>query len=128
VNPFRYWRDPVCVLACALYVVNRWFVPGDLKGRFLDNHFNDLLLIPAALPLYLWLLRRLGLRSSDAVPGWDEILVNLVIWTVAAEILAPIVWEWATGDLLDALAYLAGAVIAGLWWRNRFHFRRKPSQ
>lgn len=125
---FRYGRDPVCWLACLFYAVNRWLVPADLKGAFLNGHFDDLLLIPAVLPLYLWVLRKLGLRSSDAYPGWEEIFVNLVIWTIAAEVLAPMLWKWATPDPWDAFAYAVGAVVAGVFWRNRFHFRRKPSK
>jgi hypothetical protein len=128
VNAFRYARDPVCWVACLLYVANRWFLPEGLKDWFLRGYFDDLLLIPAALPPYLWALRKLGLRSHDNFPGWDEILVNLVIWSVAAEVIAPLLWDRAVGDVWDVVAYLLGAVAVGLIWRNRFHFRRNPSQ
>jgi hypothetical protein len=128
VNGFRYARDPVCWVACFLYGINRSLLPDSLKGDFLHGYFDDLLLIPAALPPYLWALRRLGLRMHDQFPGWDEIITNLAVWSVAAEIAAPLLWERATGDIWDVVAYSVGAAVSGLIWRNRFHFRRKPSQ
>ena len=46
---FGYFRDPLCVVACALYVLNRLWWRGQFGGEFLAGYFNDVLLIPAAL-------------------------------------------------------------------------------
>jgi hypothetical protein len=117
VTRFRYGRDPLCVAACGLYAANRWLLSAGLKGVFLRNYFNDALLIPAALPLLLWLERRLGLRSNDARPRWAEIVFTTLIWSFAAEVIAPFLFSHATGDLWDTVAYSAGAVVAALVWR-----------
>lgn len=119
MKPFGYARDPLCLLACAGYVVNRWALRplGWGSGPFMRGHFNDLLLIPAALPLLLWLQRRLRLRATDAPPSWGEIALHLVVWSVAAEAIAPHLWRHATGDWLDVAAYTAGALVAGCWWQ-----------
>jgi hypothetical protein len=114
---FAYARDPLCVAACLLYALNRWWFRAHVGGEFLRGHFNDLLLIPAALPLVLWLQRRLGLRPDDAQPRWREIALHLVVWSVTAEAIAPHFMRWTTGDWRDVVAYTAGAVVAGAWWQ-----------
>lgn len=116
VTRFRYGLDPVCLAACALYATNRWMIPAAAKGTFLRGHFDDLLLVPAALPLMLWLQRALGLRRNDAPPRWNEISFHLMVWGVIAEFVTPHLTAHATGDWRDLLAYAVGAVVAGLWW------------
>ena len=81
------------------------------------NYFNDMLLIPAALPVVLWLQCRLGLRPADLKPQRSEILLHLVVWSVAAEVIAPHLFSRATGDPWDVAAYASGALVAGLIWR-----------
>lgn len=110
-------RDPLCIAACVLYAVNRAWLRGHVGGAFLQGHFNDLLLIPAALPLVLWCQRRLGVRADDARPRWAEIALHLVVWSIAAEWLMPHVTTHATGDWRDVVAYTAGAVVSGVWWQ-----------
>ncbi len=117
MKSFAYWRDPVCIVACLLYAVNRWCVPLELKGAFLRNHFNDTLLIPAALPLMLWLQRGLGLRATDGKPTWTEVFSHLLIWSIAAELVGPRFFASATADLRDVAAYAAGAFVAKILWQ-----------
>ena len=69
----------------------------------MHGYFNDTLFIPAALPLMLWLHRRLGLRDSDARPEWPEIGLHLAVWSVATEAVAP-------------LLFAAPPAIRGTWW------------
>jgi len=108
---FRYWRDPACVVAVAAYAINRWFVPVALQAPWWRGHFADALLIPAGVPLWLWIERRLGWRHDDRMPRWREIGFALVAWTIAAELIAPRLFSGATGDARDAAAYVAGAVV-----------------
>lgn len=116
MKKYGYARDPVCLISCAFYAANRWCLPATLKGPFLRNHFDDLLLIPAALPLILWLQCGLRLRTTDAPPDWREVLMHLVVWSVAAEVVGPHLFSHATGDILDVVAYTAGAVVATVIW------------
>lgn len=113
---FRTVSDPLCVAACVCYSVNRWLIPVSWKGAFLRNHFADVLLIPAALPLVLWVHRRLGLRASDSPPTWSEVLLHLVVWSVAAELIAPHLFTRCTGDPWDVVAYAGGALVSGIIW------------
>lgn len=117
MKSFRYARDPLCLLACAGYALNRWLIPLTLKGWFLRGYFSDLLLIPAALPLILWVHRRCGLRPADRRPDWREIGLHLAVWSVATEIIAPHVFSRAIGDPWDVAAYAGGALISGLIWQ-----------
>ncbi len=115
---FRYALDPLCVVSCAGYAANRWLVPFSMKGPFLRNHFNDTLLIPAALPLILWVHQRLKWRPPDARPTWSEILLHWAVWSVAAEVVAPHLFTRATGDPWDVVAYAGGALVSGVIWQR----------
>jgi hypothetical protein len=117
VKRFGYARDPLCLAACACYAGNRWLVPLALKGLFFRGYFDDCLLIPAALPLMLWLQRRLGLRPDDRPPQWREILMHFAVWSIAAELLAPHLFTRSIGDPWDIAAYAGGAVLSGVLWQ-----------
>lgn len=117
---FRYWRDPLCLAACAAYAVNRWLLKPHLPlGPFMRGHFADCLLIPAALPLVLWLQRRLGLRTHDGFPALGEILLHLALWAFIAEGAGPYLTHHGTADWWDVAAYSAGAAASCLWWKWR---------
>ena len=119
MKPFRYVTDPLCVTCCSLYATNRWLVSPHVHSRFLRGQFNDLMLIPCALPLVLWAQRRLGLRQTDTRPTGSEILFHLVIWSILCEVIGPHIMR-TTGDYLDVLAYAVGAGLAFLWWRRNY--------
>lgn len=125
MRPFRYLRDPLFLLGCAAYALNRWLLKPHLHSAFLHSYFNDLWLIPCALPPVLWLQRRFNLRSHDDPPQWREILFHLVVWSVFFEGILPHFRARSTGDPADVLAYAVGGLLAGLWWR-RAH-RRRPA-
>lgn len=103
-------------MACGLYVLNRWWLRDHAGGAFLHSYFNDLLLVPASLPIVLWVQRYLGVRSGNQQPRWREIGLHLLVWSVAAEVIMPHFTLQATGDWRDVLAYAAGAAGAGCWW------------
>lgn len=118
MRPFRYLRDPLFLVSCAAYAINRWLIKAHLHSDFLHSHFNDLLLIPCALPPILWLHRQFGLRSHDQAPTVLEIASHLGFWSAWFEWLGPKFVSHATADPLDVLAYLAGALLAGVWWHR----------
>ena len=119
MKAFRYAFDPLCLSACLLYAVNRWLIEPIYKSPFLHDHFDDLLLIPAALPLILGLQRWIGLRNHDRPPTASEIFGHLLIWSLASELVGPVIFPWAVGDVRDVLAYTLGAVVAGVWWNRK---------
>jgi len=115
---FGYLRDPLFLVGCGGYVVNRWLVKPHVPAGFFHSYFNDLWLIPCALPLILWLHRQLGLRTHDQPPQFSEILPHLLFWSALFEWLGPRFVLHTTGDPLDVLAYAIGATLAGLWWQR----------
>jgi hypothetical protein len=115
---FGYWRDPLFLTACELYALNRWLVKPHVHSPFLRGQFNDCLLIPAALPLVLWLQRRLWLRRDDEFPSAGEIGFHLIVWSLVCEGIGPYLLR-GTGDFRDVVAYTGGAVFAWLWWRGQ---------
>jgi hypothetical protein len=118
MRQFRYLRDPLFLLGCVAYGLNRWLVKPHFHSGFLHSYFNDFWLIPCALPPILWLHRRLNLRPHDNVPQFPEILLHLVFWSALFEWIGPKFVAHTTGDPLDVLAYAIGAVLAGIWWQR----------
>ena len=115
---FLYLRDPLFLVGCAAYAINRWLIKPHVHGGFFHSYCNDLWLIPCALPPILWLHRRLRLRSHDAVPHVTEIALHLVFWSALFEWIGPKFVQHTTGDPADVIAYAAGAILAGLWWHR----------
>jgi hypothetical protein len=76
------------------------------------------LLIPAALPVLLWIFRKLRLRLHDSPPTWTEIAEWTVLWSLAFEWAFPRFLHLGTADWRDAVCYAAGAFLAGCWWHK----------
>jgi hypothetical protein len=125
MRPFRYWRDGLFLIACLLYAVNRWGIVPHTHSAFLRGHFDDLLLIPCALPLLLLFQRKLGLRAHDGMPSLREVALYLAVWSLLFEVIGPHVMRGATGDPWDVVAYVVGGMAAVLWWHRHtlFSFR-----
>lgn len=117
MKQFRYFRDPLFMLTCLAYGINRWFIiphmPSD--GFFFRGHFNDLLLIPCALPPLLAIHRYMGWRK-DISPTIGEIILHFVIWSIFFEIVGPRIFHKGTADSLDVLAYAIGGIMAWIVW------------
>lgn len=118
MRPFRYLRDSLFLIGCTAYAINRWLIKPHLNHGIFHSQFNDLWLIPCALPPVLWLHRRLELRTHDAPPQPSEIAGHLVFWSLLFEWIGPKIVAPTTGDPADVLAYAIGATLAGLWWHR----------
>ena len=118
MRPFRYGLDPVFLAGVLLYTLNRvCFAPlWGATAPFLTDYFGDLLLIPCALPLLLWLQRIARLRTHDLRPTPSEIGWTLALWAVLFEVAFPHFSGWGVSDPLDVLAYAMGAWLANCAW------------
>ena len=112
------WSDPICVAAWGAYLLNRfWWAPHwSADWPFLREHFNDSLLIPAALPLLYWARFRAGLREDDAPPSARDVLLWCAGWSLVFEWFGPRFLHYSVGDWGDVAAYFAGGIVAALWW------------
>ena len=125
---FGYLQDRLCALSLAAYALNHlWIVPhlgGTVQAHapwawpFLHSHFDDLLLMPAALPVVLWLQRSLRVRNHDGPPTWVEMFGHLAIWAVICKLVGPLVLHIGVADPWDVLCFAAGGAGALLWWRR----------
>jgi hypothetical protein len=117
--PFRYLRDPLFLFCLAAYFVNRYAIKPHVHGGFAHTSLNDLICMPFWIPIMLFGMRRLRLRSHDAPPTLAEILIPLFCWSYLFEIRLPQMHlgrVHATGDPSDVLCYTIGALIASLFW------------
>lgn len=119
VNRFPYLRDRLFLAATVSYGLNRWLIKPLSLSPFMHGQFNDLLLIPAALPVVLWIQRRTGLRTQDGFPSWSDISLHLLVWSVICEFIGPVCLHRGTADLSDVAAYTIGGVASGIWWNHR---------
>ena len=78
--------------------------------------FSDVLFLPAAVPLFLWMERKLGWRTHDRFPSLAEVGGLFLVWSLAAEGIAPRLFQHCTADPLDVVAYAAGGLFAFGWW------------
>lgn len=126
MRSFGYWRDRLCLAASAAYGVNRWILKPVVVSPFLHGHFADLLLIPAALPVVLWIQRLAGWRTHDLAPTWWEVGSHVTIWSVICEWVGPVLLHRGTADAWDVVAYAVGGVAAWWWWRSRLEGAGSP--
>lgn len=115
---FGYLRDPVFLTALTGYALNRWLLKPLLPSPFLHGHFADLLMMPAALPVVLWMQRSIGLRKNDLPPTWLEMSFHLVVWSLICEFIGPRWLHHGTADVWDVVAYGVGGLLACLWWNR----------
>jgi len=118
---FRYLLDRLCLVALSAYLFNKFLLKPTLpKGEvFFRGYFNDLLLIPVALPMVLCVLRLVGIRKHDLPPTREETLTALFVWSLMSEVIGPVFFPKTTGDPSDILAYAVGAFIAFYLWNRR---------
>jgi hypothetical protein len=131
MSRFGYLRDRLCVFSLITYAINRLIIRPHLGGffhatlpwawGFLHSHLDDLLLLPAALPVVLWIQRLTGLRRHDNPPGWGEMFLHLAIWSVMSKVVGPFVLGIGVWDPWDLLCFAAGGVAACLWWNHRVY-------
>jgi len=117
VKRYWFWRDELWWSCCSLYGLNRWFIKPHTHNLFLRGQFNDLLLIPCALPLILQIQQWVRLRKQNTAPEFGEIFFHLAIWSVLFEVIGPHIMK-TIGDPLDVVAYVVGGILAGLWWQR----------
>ena len=118
VKEFRYWRDPLFLTAVIGYALNQWALKPWVTSPFLKGQFNDLLLIPAALPVVLWCQRQIGVRTDDRAPTGREIALHLGVWSVVCEWVGPVLLGRGTSDPWDIVVYTLGAIGASVWWNR----------
>jgi hypothetical protein len=124
------WGDWLWWSAAAAYSLNR-FCLKPLFGsgnRFLHGHFNDLLLVPAALPPLIFVYRALGIRTHDRPPTWIEIALHGAAWCLFFEMAGPALLHKGTADFGDVIAYATGAVAAGMVWNRDARPTLSPSK
>lgn len=125
---FAYLRDPLFDVSLAVYAVNRLLIRPHLGGffrahypwawPFLHSHLDDLLLLPVALPVTLWLQRLAGVRTHDGPPAWPEMLFHLLIWSVMCKVVGPLFLHIGVADPLDVLCFAAGGIAGCIWWNR----------
>lgn len=122
-DSYRPWRDPLCYAAWGAYCLNRfWLAPHfGVSHPFLREHFNDSLLIPAALPVLYWIRWVLKLRPTPAPPRARDVLLWCLGWSVSFEWFGPHFLHRSVGDWGDVAAYFAGGALAALWWQLAYH-------
>jgi hypothetical protein len=118
---FRYFADPACIAALAVYALNRHVLkPHHIGGWFTHGYLNDVLCLPLFVPMILYAQRLLKVRRHDGYPRFWEIAQQWAIFAVMFQAIIPRFPGIfiSAGDPWDMLAYAAGGIIAGIYWRS----------
>ncbi len=110
------WLEPFWIFSLACYAVHRWWQWASPSPGWMSNHWNDIWMLPCAVPLVTRMYAALNLRASTAPPSLSEIVWLGLLWSVMAECLAPLWFTRSTGDPLDVLAYGLGGFMLWLRW------------
>jgi hypothetical protein len=119
-HPFRYLADPVCIASLVLYTINRYILkPHHIGGWFTHGYLNDVLCLPLFVPMILYAQHIIGLRKHAEYPRIWELFQTWAVFTVVFQVVIPRFPKTfiAAGDPWDILAYFAGGIIAGIYWR-----------
>lgn len=117
---FRYWCDPVFLISLGAYGINRELIKPNLHAysSFFHGHFNDCLLAPVALPVFLLVYRWLGLRPDDAPPRFWEVMLHVMVWSLFFKWFGPMVLHHGDPDPSDLACYAGGGIVAWLLWHH----------
>jgi len=118
---YRYAADPLWVLCVGLYALNQLVLKPAFHHWWLHGYLNDLLVLPCALPLVLWLHARLGWRVGNMPPSLGEVFGHWAVWSCCCEWIGPH-FVAVTADSWDIVAYGMGGVMAWAWWNRRTLF------
>jgi len=124
---YRYLRDPFFLFCLCLYFANRWILKPNFPNEFFHSWLNDAICLPFWIPIMLFLMRKLGLRSHDSPPRASEVLIPLLLWSWWFEAFLPntkLFNRLSTSDHLDILAYTGGALLAVLVWNFEYRGTR----
>jgi len=124
---FGYWHDPVFLISLGAYFCNRTLIKPNLHtySPLFHGHFNDCLLVPVALPIFLLVYRWLRLRPDDAPPRFWEMALHVLVWVVFFKWFGPVTLHQGAPDPIDIGCYATGGIVAWLLWN---YMGRKRSQ
>jgi len=97
----------------SLFLANRVIEACGWSSVALRSWFDDVLVLPLALGFALWLHRRRGRPSAWTIPG-PQVVLAVVLFSVAFELVLPPFLDHATADPWDVPAFAAGGCL--------FHF------
>ena len=118
LNP-KLLGDPFWHVSLACYALHRCWQGFHTGSGWFDHYWNDLWMLPCALPLVLFLYQILGLRLCGAVPSGSEIFWHGMLLSLMAEVAGPLLFEHAVGDPWDILAYAMGGGMLYCRWHIR---------
>ena len=117
---FAYLRDPLFLVCLIVYCGHRWLAANGHSTPWLCAYLNDVVCVPFWVPMILWGQRVLRLRSHDGLPTPIDLVVPLLVWSLAFEVILPSWPGWsniAFPDPGDIVSYAAGGLAAAIFWR-----------
>ncbi len=120
---FRYLKDPLFLAVVGVYLCNKALRISLGGTEFQNAYLNDLICVPFWVPVLLAVNKRLGLRSHDGPPEAYELLIPILVWSIAFEMVfpySPTFGSHAVADPNDIPCYCLGGLASGIFWRFRY--------
>lgn len=119
---YKFIRDYFFLISLIIYGLNYVSIKfGIYTNYFMQCYFNDIFLVPVALPVVLYIVKLLKYRGSY-YPTLSEILTCLIIWSVFFEYIGPKYLNKGIADVYDVIAYFIGAVVSFIVWRIKVDY------
>ncbi|XOV71453.1 MAG: hypothetical protein ACFHW5_22565 [Verrucomicrobiota bacterium] len=110
------WFDSFWLLSLACYAIHRIWQWASPAPGWMSSYWNDIWMLPCAVPLVIRIYETLNLREPNMHPSLSEIVWHGLLWSFMAEGLAPVWFPSSTADPLDLAAYALGGFMLWLRW------------
>lgn len=127
---FRYLTDPLFLVTVVIYLLNRFIFEPYIPCSFFSSYVNDLICIPFCVPIMLWGMRITRARRHDLPPTLAEIMIPLLVWSIAFELIFPNVGPLvgrAIADPNDILCYAICAWFSLAFWQRWYAREVSPN-
>jgi hypothetical protein len=105
------FRNPVFLVCLFIFGVHYGLVRLGFSVPVLQHYLNDLLCLPLALSVTLFLQRSFFYRHSAYVLTAYQVGLAAAYFSLAFEVIFPLFMKRYTADILDVVAYSVGGFI-----------------
>lgn len=106
---------PLFIAASLLFLLNQLLERNGVHLPFIHAYLDDVLCMPVVLTIALAIQREFTFRNPGYTFTWWHIGFSVLWFSFVCEIIFPRYIAAYTADPLDVIAYMAGAIVFGVY-------------